>query len=164
MNVEMAEMQSTNQGMKKLAETASIVISWGIAVVVAVVLGSIVQTGFNLAALAELGVPVGWDECLAAIGHDLVHFAPTYAVLSAIAFALAWPVAGLLSRRLHANRTLLFMLAGFSAVAVMILAMNQLLPVTAIAATRNASGLLAMSLAGASAGAIYVRLPVGGTT
>lgn len=132
-----------------------VVLGWAIAVVVAVVAGSIVQTQFNLAAIAALDVEIGLMDRLSTTWYDLLNFTPTYAMLVAIAFAVAWPVAGLLKRWLPAHRRLLFALAGFAALGTMIVVMNRALPVTGIAATREAAGALLLAAVGAIAGWIY---------
>lgn len=134
-----------------------LLLGWGIAVVIAVALGSIIQTQFNLAAIAELGVEIGLGDRLATTGHDLVSFTPAYAILVALAFAVAWPVAAGLKRWFPGHRTLLFVLAGFAAVAVMIAVMNRALPITAIGATRDPLGTLLLAAAGALAGWVYAR-------
>lgn len=133
-------------------------LGWAIAVVAAVVLGSVIQTQFNLASLAALGVDIGLATRLSATGHDLINFTPAYALLISAAFAIAWPTAALLKRWMPGHRTVLFALGGFAAIWVMIAIMNSLLPITAIAATRGLSGTLALSLAGALAGLLYSRL------
>lgn len=133
-------------------------LGWAIAVVTAVVLGSVIQTQFNLASLAALGVDVGLGSRLSATWHDLLNFTPAYALLVSIAFAVAWPSAGLIKRWMPGQRVLLFALGGFIAIWVMIATMNAILPVTGIAATRGLSGTFALSLAGALAGLIYSRL------
>jgi len=130
-------------------------LGWAIGVLTAVLLGSIIQTQFNLASLGHLGVEVGWGDRLSTTWHDLINFTPVYGLLVSIAFAIAWPVAGMLKRRLPDQRTLLFTLAGFAAIWLMIAIMNQALPVTGIAATRSLIGMLALSLSGAVAGWIY---------
>ena len=133
-------------------------LGWVIAVVTAVVLGSIAQTQFNLSRIQALGAEIDLGTRAAATWHDLLYFTPVYALLVSIAFAIAWPVAGLLKRRLPDQRSLLFTLAGFSAVWVMIAVMNRALPVTAIGATRSLAGVLALSLIGAAAGFLYTRV------
>jgi hypothetical protein len=135
-----------------------ILMAWAIAVVVAVVLGSLAQSGFNLAALAELGVELGAAEWIGTAWHDLLNFTPTYALLVAIAFAIAWPLAATLKRAFPGHRGLLFTLAGFSAIWTTIAIMNRALPVTGIAATREIEGTLALAIAGALAGWLYARL------
>lgn len=138
-------------------------LGWAIAVLMAVVTGSVMQTQFNMSALANLGVEIGWGERLDATWHDLINFTPAYALLVSIAFAIAWPIVGLLKRWLPDQRTMLFTLAGFAAIWTMISIMNQALPVTGIAATRGLAGVLALSLCGAAAGWLYTRiLPAAG--
>lgn len=138
-------------------------LGWAVAVLTAVVTGSVIQTQFNMASLARLGVEVGWSERVAATWHDLINFTPAYALLVSIAFAIAWPIAGLLKRWLSDQRVMLFTLAGFTAIWTMISIMNQALPVTGIAATRSLAGVLALSMCGAAAGWLYTRvLPVAG--
>ena len=133
-------------------------LGWVIAVVTAVVAGSVVQTQFNLARIQALGAEIGLATRATATWHDLLYFTPVYALLVSIAFAVAWPITGLLKRRLPDQRALLFTLAGFSAIWVMIAIMNRALPVTAIGATRSLVGVLALSLIGAAAGFLYTRV------
>ena len=133
-------------------------LGWVIAVLTTVVTGSVVQTQFNMSSLTALGVEIGWSERLSATWHDLINFTPAYALLVSIAFAIAWPIAGLLKRWLSAQRAVLFTLAGFAAIWMMISIMNQALPVTGIAATRSLTGVLALSICGAVAGWLYTRI------
>lgn len=135
-----------------------LVLAWAIAVVVAAALGSLVQTQINLAALAELGADIGAGERWAASIHDLIHFTPLYGALVAVAFLIAFPVAGGLSRWQPAMRSLWYNLAGFFSIWTMLVVMNQALPITGIAAARSLTGVLALSLAGAIAGWIHARL------
>lgn len=136
---------------------------WVISVTAAVALGSVAQTQFNLARIQELGAGVDLATRAGATWHDLINFTPAYALLVSIAFAIAWPIAGLLKRWLPDQRPLLFTLAGFSAIWVMLAIMNQALPVTGIAATRSLAGLTVLALTGAAAGWIYTRMvQVGG--
>lgn len=131
---------------------------WAAAVLCAATVGSVVQTQFNLAALAGLGTTIDVATRLRATVHDLAHFAPLYGVVVAVSFALAWPVAALLAKRLPDYRAGLFTLAGFTAVLVMLLTMNAVMPVTPVAATRNPVATGLMGLAGAAAGRLYAGL------
>lgn len=132
--------------------------SWAIAVLIAVLLGSLVQTGFNLAAIAGLGIGLSIGDVLRTVLHDLIRFTPSYALLIATAFLIAWPVAAGMQRIFPGQRRLLFTLAGFSAIWTTIAIMNRALPVTAIAATRELQGTLMLALTGALAGWVYTRL------
>ncbi len=144
--------------MKSSAHILRIFLAWAVAVLVAVTLGSIIQTQFNLHRLADLGVDVGLKARLSATWHDLIHFTPVFAILIAIAFAVAWPIAAFLKRWLPAHRTLLFVLAGGSSIWVMLAIMNGVLPVTAIAATRSLAGGIAVAISGLMAGWVYSRI------
>lgn len=135
-----------------------VLLGWVIAVVTTVALGSVAQTQFNLSRIQSLGTEIGMGTRLSATWHDLLNFTPAYALLVSIAFAIAWPVAGFLKCWLSDQRPLLFTLAGFAAVWVMIAIMDQALPVTAIAATRDLAGVIALSLMGAVAGWMYARI------
>ncbi len=132
-------------------------VAWLLAVLAAAIGGTAVQAHLNASALARLGVPMPIGERLGLFGHDLVHFAPTYAALVAAAFLVAWPVAALLARWRPTLRGLLFPLAGFSALAAMLWLMQLALPITAIAAARTLPGALALCAAGALGGLIYTR-------
>lgn len=139
-----------------------VLVNWAAAVVVTVGAGSIVQTQFNLAAIEALGAEVGLSERLATTWHDLLSFAPLYAVPVVVAFAVAWPIAARLARGNRHRRWWLFPAAGFAAVLATILLMNAALPITAIGATRELSGTLGLAAAGAAAGWLYARLSESG--
>jgi len=142
-----------------------VILGWAIAVLVAVIFGSAAQTQFNLSRIHQLGPEIDLVTRISATWHDLLNFTPAYALLVSIAFAIAWPIAGLLKRWLPDQRPLLFTLAGFSAIWAMIAIMNQVLPVTGIAATRSLAGVLALAIFGAVAGWLYTRtVPVLGSS
>ncbi|HBX54144.1 MAG TPA: hypothetical protein DEH10_01835, partial [Pseudomonas sp.] len=52
-----------------------------LAVLVATVVGSIIQTQFNLAALQAIGAPMPLDVRLRTTGQDLLGFSPTLGLL-----------------------------------------------------------------------------------
>lgn len=135
-----------------------ILTAWAAAVVTAVALGSVIQTQFNLAAIGALGADIGAGDRFATTWHDLLTFAPLYAIPVAVAFAVAWPVSAWLARGIPGRRSWLFPTAGFGAVLATILLMNAALPITPIGATRGLAGTLALAAAGAAAGWLYVRL------
>ncbi|MFN2333942.1 MAG: hypothetical protein ABR550_05890 [Wenzhouxiangellaceae bacterium] len=134
------------------------VLAWAIAVVVAAALGSLIQSWMNMNALARLDADIGLSQRLTASFHDLRFFTPLYASLVAIAFLGAWLVAGGLSRWCPQWRGLWFSLAGFFSIWAMLAIMDQMLPVTAIAAARSLTGSIALSLAGALSGWLYARM------
>lgn len=137
-------------------------LAWLAAVVVATLLGSIVQTQFNLARIVALDEPVSLSLRLETTLFDLVSFAPLWAVIVALGLLIALVTAALVARRWPRHRTGLFVLAGFLAIAGALVVMDAMLPITPVGAARSVSGILAMSLAGALAGWIHARMLVPG--
>lgn len=132
-----------------------VLVGWLLAVVLAAVGATLVEVQMNAAALAELGTPVPLGERFGMLAHDLVRFTPPLAALIAAAFVVAWPVAAGLARWRPRWRPWLFALAGFTAVATILLAMQLALPVTVIASARSPLGATLLCLAGAFAGLVY---------
>jgi len=135
--------------------------AWMVAAAVASVLGSIVQTQFNLAAVAALDGPVPIGLRIETTLRDIAGFAPGLALIVATGFAIAFPVAASLARRWAPGaivRAALYGLAGGAAVWAAIFLMNTLLPMTPVAATRQAAGLMLMVAAGAAGGITFAAL------
>ncbi len=133
-------------------------LAWLAAVVVATVLGSMIQTQFNLARIAALDEPVSLALRLETTLFDLASFAPLWAVIVSLGMLIALVTAAMLARRWPQLRTGLFVLAGFLAIAVALLVMNAMLPVTPVGAARTVTGMVTMSLPGALAGWIHMRM------
>jgi hypothetical protein len=136
----------------------SIALAWLGATLATAVTGSIVQTQFNLAAIKAAGAPVPFELRLQATLQDLVGFAPMLAGIAAVAFLVAFVVAGPLVRRWPGHRDGLYTLAGGVAITTAILLMNALLPITVIGATRSLPGLVALGVSGALGGCVYAGL------
>lgn len=128
---------------------------WLLAVSATTVLGTIVQTQFNLYALVELGQQIGPGLWLHTTLLDLVRFAPPFAAIVAGGFLVALPVSSWLCRR--GRRRWLQPLAGAVAILLALLLMRWLLGLTPIAAARSALGLGALVLAGALGGWVWGR-------
>lgn len=129
------------------------------AVLLATALGSIVQTQFNLAAIAGLGIDVPLRARLATTLHDLGAFTPVFGILVTATLIVAVPVAGLLARLLPALTSLLFFAAGAVGIWVAFLVIDALLPMpTFIGATRGVAGTLAMMVAVGFATWLFARI------
>lgn len=132
----------------KFASVLRILFFYLLSVVLATALGSVVQTQFNLLFLQEMGVPVELPTRLASSWHDLLGFAPVFALMVAVTLLLALPVAEALGRIFKPWRGLLYLLAGAAGIWVAFTLANYLAPMpTLIAATRVTAGLLCMMLA-----------------
>jgi hypothetical protein len=132
-----------------------------VAVVVATVWGSIVQTQYNLAALAAIGTDIPTGVWATSTVRDIVSgFSPTYggyivAPALLVAFLVAWWVA----RRAPGGPTPWFALAGVVAIAVGIPLVNWLSPVALlVGASRDVSATLVMALGGALAGLLFCMI------
>lgn len=133
-------------------------LAWLAAVMVTSLLGSVIQTQFNLSRLSALGAEVSLEERMRTTLFDLASFAPTWAVIVALALLLAFLVAAVVAHYAAGWRTGWMALAGFAGVAAALLIMDLLLPVTPLAAARTMTGFLTMSLAGAVGGWVYAGL------
>lgn len=145
----------------QLRTVGNVMAAWLLAVLTATVIGSIVQTQFNLAAIVNLEVAVPVGTWLLTTIQDIFSFGLLYGILVAIALAIGFAVAALLSKYTSLPRNFMFVLAGAVAVLVLLVALNTALPMTPIAATRNIFALLLMALAGAPAGWVYTRIRPG---
>jgi hypothetical protein len=109
--------------------------------------------------LARLGVEVPLADRLATTAHDIVGMAPAYAPIIGVGFAIAFPIAALVIRRvLPGWRAVGYPLAGFVAVAAALATMIALFEITPIAGARSAAGFVCQALAGAVGGHVFARL------
>lgn len=135
-----------------------LLLAFVLAVLLAALLGSIFQTQTNLAALQALGAPVPVDVRLGTTCLDLLGFAPTFALLSALGFLFALPAAVWCARRLPNLRWLVFVLAGAAAIWLTLALANAVAPMpTLIAADRSLFGTLGLMACG-SVGALLFGL------
>jgi hypothetical protein len=134
------------------ARAAALLLAW----LGAAAWGSVVQTHFNLQALAGLGVELPMGLRLQTMAQDLLGFGPMYAAVLAVAWLPALPVAAWLARRLPRWRVPLFAAAAGLALVAAIVAMNAVAPMPhLIDATRSVWGLLAMTAGAVVAGGAY---------
>ncbi|WP_070885898.1 hypothetical protein M1D96_21325 [Pseudomonas sp. D1-3] len=131
---------------------------FGLAVLVASVLGSVVQTQFNLAALQQLGANISPGIRLQATAHDLLGFSPTFAALVIAAFIVALPLTARLAPAQGGLRWLAFLLAGALAVWLALATANAFAPMpTLIGANRTLAGTLALMLCGSLGSLVFAR-------
>lgn len=125
-----------------------IILVFLLAVLIAVVLGTIVQTQINLADLQAIDTPISFEERLRTTGRDLLSFTPLMTILVGASFLCALPVAELVSRILKPMRVLVYFLAGAVGIWVAFQAVDWYAPPPVfIAATRDWPGTLAIMAA-----------------
>lgn len=136
------------------------IMSFLIALLVGVLLGSVVQTQINLAALQGMGVEIPATLRLETTLKDLITFAPIYAALFAVGFLLSQLAAVLTSRWLGGRfLTLLCAFAAALGLLVTFEVVNVFAPMpTLVAATREVPGLMAMLVSAAVAGWLHALL------
>src|SRR5690606_21119826 len=105
-----------------------------VAVLVAVVIGAVIQTQYNLAALIRLGADIPLSVRWRTTGEDLLGFSPIYSILVVLALACSLPVAALISRRLPRVRGLVFALAALAGLIVAVQVVNHLAPMPTLIA------------------------------
>lgn len=128
-----------------------------VAVLVASAAAAVIQTQFNLAALADLAVPIDGATRWAATQHDLLHFTPTMAMMMAATLAVALPIAyAFYRRRMQRNW---FPVAGFVGLMAAFQLIHYLAPMpNLLAVNREILGWLMMCLCGGLAGQLFVTL------
>ncbi|HKK55984.1 PQQ-dependent sugar dehydrogenase [Marinobacter sp.] len=137
-----------------------VVLAFAVALVIGSVLGSLVQTQFNLLALQALGVEIGLGVRLETSFQDLVNFAPLYGILFGVSFLFSQGTAALVLRLAgRAARLWLYPVAAAVGLWVALMVVNTLAAMpTLIAATRGTGGLIAMLLTAAMAGWVFAML------
>lgn len=119
--------------------------------------GAIAQTQHVLGNLSAMGAEVGMGVRLEATLHDLVGLATSYLPIIAVAFAIAFPVAALVSRALPSLRRVAYPIAGAVAILVVHLLLEAMLSITPIAAARSIIGLGIQMLFGALGGWVFLK-------
>ena len=130
-----------------------------LAVLLASVMGTVLQTQFNLANLQALGAPMPLGVRVQTTCLDLLGFSPTFAVLVLLGFIFALPVASWLARLWPMGRWLLFTLAGALAVLAAMALANALLPMpTLIGANRTFAGTVGLMACGSLGALLFAGL------
>lgn len=130
-----------------------------LAVVVAVILATLVQTQFNLYELQKLGMEILPADRIDSSLKDLVNFSPLMAVLVAATFIFALPVAEGVARILKPWRLVVYFLAGAVGLWVAFQAVNWYAPPPVfIAANRELPGTLSMMAAVGIGSGLFGRL------
>lgn len=126
------------------------------ALLIAAVWGSMVQTQFNLQALAALDVDIPLRVRGLTTLQDLVGFGPVYAGIVLAAWLPAFLVAALLVRAWPHARVPLYALAAGVGLIAAVRAVDAVAPMPVlIDATRGIGGLLLMALGSLLAGAAF---------
>jgi len=136
----------------------NVILAYGAAVATTTILGTVVQTQFNLAALQSLGVSVPLGVRIETTWHDLLGFTPSFGPIVAAGFLVAFLLGALVLRWLSVPRDGLYALGGAIAIGTALVSMNVLFQITAVAAARGTFGFACLVLSGAVGGWIFATL------
>lgn len=135
------------------------VFAFVVAVVAATIGLSAVSTFSVLGNLKEMGYPASFGEQISTYLGDLAGLGPIAGAINAIGLLIAFIIAALIIRFVWNRRTLGYILAGFVALYVEMLAMGQLFGgITPIAGARTMGGMVLIGAVGALSGFIFARL------
>jgi hypothetical protein len=126
-----------------------------VAVVFAFVIASLFHSQFVMAELAKVGVEISLNDRLSMSIDDLLGLYPTYGIVIAVSYFIAFSVTNLLTKRFKLSPYILYCLAGGIGVAVALLAMHPILNITLLAGARSNFGFACQCLAGAIGGAMF---------
>lgn len=131
---------------------------WLFAVLVTSVLGSLVQSTVNIISVFQMGAYANWRDWQRTILHDLLAFAPFYALLVGVAFLFAFPTALWLTRKWPGLRSVLLGGSGAVGLAVAFFFADEMAKIpTLIAATRHVNGFIAMLATGVIGAWVFAR-------
>lgn len=142
-----------------IATAGRLAFAFLLAVLATAIAASIVQTQFNLSALAALGAPVTPSIRALTTLQDIAFFGPVMAAITAAAFLPGLAAASLVSHAFPIARGLIHAVAGAVSLWTAFEVMGVFTPMpTLVAAARTTEGLLALSSTGLIGGAIFARL------
>jgi hypothetical protein len=122
---------------------------------------SMLHSQFVLHGLSELGIFISWNDRLSMTWQDMQGLFPTLGPIISLSLLLGFITVSLLRPWLVRHNTplsLLYPLAGMSAVWLMLVAMQPIMHITVIASARSNAGLFSLCLCGALGGWLFGRL------
>lgn len=146
-----------------MRRSLSLLLAWLAATALTAVLGSLFHTHHSLSALRALGVDIPISVQARSSVADLLGFAPSLAALVAGGFVVAFSVTGLLRRHWPGRRPLWFAAAGAITLLAMVMVMEWVFGLTALAIARSADGIAMLMLAGTAGGLLFDRVSAQGT-
>ncbi|MFC3693606.1 hypothetical protein [Chenggangzhangella methanolivorans] len=142
-----------------LARLARVAIAFLAAVAATAVLGSVLQTQINIAAIESIGPAVPLGLRAATTAEDMLGFGPVMAAIAGAAMAPAFLVAGVFVWLADRSPTILFSLAGVLGLFAAFGLMGHFTPMpTLVGAVRGPFGLAAMCATGLVGGLVFSRL------
>ncbi len=131
----------------------SFFVSW----LVTFTLASLFHSQYVVNQLVAVGVDVAFSDRLSLTIDDWVGLMPTYGIIIVVALTIAFVVASWISRKYNKLYTWLFMVAGLSAFAAVLLIIESIMNIHLVAGARG-WGFYMQLLAGGIGGLIFSEL------
>jgi hypothetical protein len=134
------------------------VLAYILAVTFFVVVGISVSTQFVLGKVIEMGLPVSLSMRIQTTLQDILGMAPLFSAIFGLGLLISLIVGHVIARYLPRLKTPVFVTSTFTAIVVTLLAMEVSFGITAIAATRDSQGFIALCLVGGLSGYLYAKI------
>ena len=142
-----------------LVRLSRVAIAFLAAVATTAVLGSVLQTQINIAAIESIGPAVPFGLRAATTAEDLLGFGPVMAAIAGAAMAPAFLVAGMFVWLADRSPAILFSIAGVLGLFAAFGLMGHFTPMpTLVSAVRGPFGFAAMCATGLVGGLVFARL------
>lgn len=129
------------------------------AVFVTVAIGSVISSNRVINSLNGLGAESNFADRLSMSFYDLTHFGSLYGIFIFLALSIAFAAAWGVFKLTGFGRIVVYIIAGATAIFVMLWAMEQVFfGVPIVAGARDTSGLLFQMMAGGVGGFIFARM------
>ncbi|MGC6512123.1 MAG: hypothetical protein ACON4J_05100 [Parvibaculales bacterium] len=134
------------------------IISFAAGLLVFDILAATVSTQMVLEEIAALGVDISLQTRLSTTLHDIAGLMPTFSPIFGLGFLIAFWAASEVTKRTKLSADMVYAGAGAVSVLVTLLTIEAVFGLTALAAARETTGIILLSLCGLPAGVIYRRL------
>lgn len=145
--------------LKIRSNPVTLILHFFCALVFSTIIGTLVQSQFNLIAIAQLTGGIGLGDWLATCWFDLLNFGPILAAILLPTLAGAFVLAALLERFYARSDYLLYFFIAALSLYVALHIINYFAPMpTLIAASRTLSGTLGLLASAGLGGVLFVYL------
>ena len=105
-----------------------------------------------------MGLPVSLSMRIQTTLQDILGMAPLFSAIFGLGLLISLIVGHVIARYLPRLKTPVFVTSTFTAIVVTLLAMEVSFGITAIAATRDSQGFIALCLVGGLSGYLYAKI------
>lgn len=142
-----------------MAQTGKLIIGLLASAVTASVLGNIVSSQFVIAGLNNIGAPITFVDRMSMTFSDIAGFGPMYGIFIFIGFVIAFFAGWIVFKFAKTGRTLVYTIAGLTAMIVMLYMMkNVFFGVQLVAGARTMAGIVSQGLVGGLAGFLFAKV------